>query len=54
MSSAVNDRLTGYAVIMVWNVGSCGNTSFIHAIHTPHTPMVINIAGARDIPKPRR
>ena len=48
------DKLSGYAVMIVRNVLCDGNTVKIHSILTPHTPMIVRMAGAREMPKPRR
>lgn len=54
MSSAVVDRLMGYAIMMVRKVWLLGNAVKIHSRRTPHTPMMVSTAGTTDIPKPRR
>ena len=38
MSSAVVDRLMGYAIMMVRRSGFWGNAVKIHSGRTPHTP----------------
>lgn len=54
ISSAVTDRLTGYAVMIAWKVLCDGNIAKIQNILTPQTPMIVRIAGTSDFPKPRR
>lgn len=54
ISSAVTDRLTGYAVMIAWKVLCDGNIAKIQNILTPQTPMIVRSAGTRDFPKPRR
>ena len=54
IKTAVSERLTGYAVIMVSNVLLFGKTAAIQTIRTPQTPRVVSIAGVREMPNPRR
>ena len=54
ISTAVVARLIGYAVIIVRNVMFCDKTSCIQAIRTPHTPIIVRIAGTSENPNPRR
>ena len=54
ISSMVDERLTGYTVMIVRKVRLCGKTNSIHAMRMPHTPSIVSSAGASEIPKPRR
>lgn len=54
ISSMVDERLTGYTVMIVREVRFCGKTNSIHAMRMPHTPRIVSSAGASEIPKPRR
>ena len=44
----------GYDVIMVLKVRLCGKTVYIQIIRTPHTPIIVIIAGVSEILNPRR
>lgn len=50
----VDERLTGYTVMIVRKAWLCGKTNSIHAMRMPHTPSIVSSAGASEIPKPRR
>lgn len=54
ISTAVVERLIGYASMIVLNVLLSGKMVFIHVIRTPQTPMVVSIAGRSEMPNPRR
>ena len=54
INTAVNERLTGYANIIVFNLRSIWKIVAIQSIRTPQIPIVVRIAGSTEIPKPRR
>ena len=54
INSAVNDKLIGYASMMVWKVRLWGKTRYTHASRVPQTPNIVSSAGASEMPNPRR